>query len=218
MPRKPLVRTKLLPYHVTARANNREEFQSGPGRMWELLESECLAAGLTLGAEFHAVVLMPNHLHILLTVPEHDLGIVMNAFISNLAREYNKRTGRSGHLFGAPYHWSLVASTRYYRHVFKYVYRNPVRAGLSPTVEDYPYSSLHGLLGRAPLRFPVHLTKLGLEVGFPSLEPVELLDWLNRPFPKEVEALIQQGLRKRMFDELMDRTTRRTPEILLGLL
>ena len=208
MPRKPLVRSDFLPYHVTARANNREEFPLPLRQVWKILSNECLNLTWVYGVEIHALVLMPNHFHLLLTVPQHDLGRVMNVFISSVTRMSNVTSGRSGHFFGAPYHWSLIKSSRYFGHALKYVYRNPVRAKICERVEDYQFSTLHGLLGLSHLPFPISSTRTGMEISLPSQECQEQLAWLNKPFSIEAESLIQKGLRKKLFDAVVDRKTR----------
>lgn len=218
MPRKSLIRTDHLPYHVTARANNREEFFVSRDEAWKIISHECLFLTLIYGVEFQSVVLMPNHFHIILTVPEHDLGIVMNQFIRSISRSMNLISGRSGHVFGASYHWSLINNSRYFGHALKYVYRNPVRARICEKVEEYPYSSLHGLLGKARLPFPIHLTRAGMELSLPEWESRLQLDWLNMPFPTEAEEVIQKGLRRKVFHQIMDRSTRRPYEFLEHLL
>jgi hypothetical protein len=161
---------------------------------------------------------MPNHIHMLMTVPKHDLGQVMNVFISSVTRLSNLNSGRSGHLFGGPYHQSLIKNSRYFGHAFKYVYRNPVKAQICERVEQYPYSTLQGSLGSVHLPFPLFFTKVGMELALPSSESHEQLEWLNKPFPKEAEALIQKGLRRRVFDIVMDRKTRQPSQILTQLL
>lgn len=209
-----LVRSNLLPYHVTARVNNREQFHVPLPQMWKIIGNECLALSYVYGVEFHSLVMMPNHFHMLMTVPEHDLGQVMNVFISYITRTSNLFSGRIGHLFGRRYYWSLVDSSRYFGHVYKYVYRNPARAQLCEGVEDYPYSTVQGLLGTQHLPFPLHYTRVGMELALPSDEAAEQLVWLNRPFPNEVETLIRQGLRKRVFSRVIDRKTRKPVELL----
>jgi len=173
---------------------------------------------MVTGAEFQAVVLMPNHIHMLVTVPELDLGRMTNVFFSSLTRTLNLISGRSGRAFGARYHWSLIDSSRYYSHALKYVYRNPVRAGIVPGVETWPYSTLYGLIGLSHLPFPVSFTRAGLELGLPSIEACEQLEWLNRPFPREAEELIQRGLRRKTFEAVKDRRTRLPAAILDHLL
>lgn len=171
MPRKLLYRSDFLPYHVTARTNNRETFKLPLEQLWQIIGDECLNLILVYEAEFHALVLMPNHFHLLLTVPKYDLGKVMSIF-----------------------------------------YRNPVRAKLCELVESYRFSTLQGLMGMAHLPFPLSFTRPGMDLILPPLESPEYLQWLNRPFPKEAEGLIQRGLRKKLFDVIIDRKTRRSFE------
>ena len=186
--------------------------------MWELLGSECQSASLKFGAQFQSLVLMPNHFHLLIRTPELDLGHIMNEFISNLTKSSNQLAGRSGHLFGGPHHRSIIENSRYYGHAFKYVYRNPVKAKLCDQVEDYPYSTLHGLLGLAPLTFPIFPARAEISISMPGLEPYDLLPWLNKPFPKEAERLIQIGLRRRTFSKMICRETRTEYEELRDLI
>jgi putative transposase len=209
MPRKLLVRSTVFPYHVTARSDNREVFPLPLSELWRILESELLTSSWLFGAEPHALVLMPNHLHLLITTPSEDLGKIMNRLMADVTRIANARTGRSGHLFGGPYNWSIIQSTRYFGHALKYVYRNPVKAGICEAVEDYPWSTLKGLLGGSRLGFPLYFTRLALEINLPLPESEHFLQWLNRPFSKEAEVLIAEGMRKQIFDELKCRTMRR---------
>jgi putative transposase len=218
MPRKPLIRSDCIPYHVTARVNNREAFHLPLPQMWKIIGNECLNLHLVYDVEFHAVVMMPNHFHMLMTVPKHDLGEVMMIFMNYITRSSNLISGRSGRLFGARYYWSLINSSRYFGHAYKYVYRNPVRAGLCERVEEYPFGTLQGTLGLAYLPIPLHYTRTAMELAFPTIEADEQLPWLNRPFPNEAEEMIRKGLRKRVFETIMDRDTRRPVEVLDQLL
>jgi putative transposase len=214
MPRKALERSNSLPYHVTARANNREAFHLPLERMWAIFGRECLLLTCLFEVRIHALVLMPNHFHLLMTVPKHDLGKVMNVLMSSVTRIANLNSGRSGHVFGGPYHWSLIKSSRYFCHALKYVYRNPVRAGLCGRVEDFGFSTFHGLIGQSPLAFPIWHTEVAMELSLPSIDPIEQIEWLNRPFPREAEELIRLGLRKKLFDAIIERRTRRASDLL----
>jgi len=218
MPRKHLLKSVQLPYHVSARANNREDFPIDKEQLWKIIGNECLLLHLLYGVELHSFVLMSNHFHTIMTVPEHDLGIVMNHFMWSVSRRVNLISGRSGHVFGGPYYWSLINNSRYFGHVLKYVYRNPVRAKIVGNVEDYPYSTLQGLLGFAHLPFPIHYTRIGMELSLPSDESSQQLEWLNTPFPKEAETLIQKGLRRRLFQDIIDPQTRKPSELFMALI
>ena len=210
MPRKRLIRNDWNPYHVTARVNNREDFYLPLAEQWEIFNHECFILRNTYDVEFHGFVMMPNHIHLILTVPDpdHDLGKIMSVFLSQVTLSSNRKSGRNGHLFGGPYHWTLIDSARYFYHAIKYIYRNPVRAGICEKVEDYPFSTFAGLFGRTSLPFPIHFTRAGMEYLLPSPDPVEWVDWLNRPFESELEKRIQGSLRKRIFGPKMNRKTR----------
>jgi hypothetical protein len=127
----------------------------------------------------------------------------MNDFMSNLTKVCNRLTKRSGHVFGGPHHRSIIENSRYYGHAFKYVYRNPVKAKLCELVEEYQYSTIHGLLGQSPLTFPIFHARSEIAISIPGLEPYDLIPWLNKPFPKEAEALIQAGLRRKTFGKMI---------------
>jgi putative transposase len=211
MPRKLLLRSKELPYHVTLRVNDREKFPLALDRVWDVLTNEALFITWVYSARFHAIVLMPNHIHMILSVPDFDLGKVMNIFVSNFTRECHRITGKSGRLFGGPYFWSLISGTYYYSHALKYVYRNPVKSGLCKRVGDYPFSTLYGLLGNGRLPVPIFWTLVGMEVNLPwnGESTLELLPWLDQAFSLEVDQLIKEGLKRKYFASIKDRDTRK---------
>ena len=206
MSRKLLIRSNFLPYHVTARSNNRESFPLPPEQTWEIISNECYAISAVREAEIQALVLMPNHFHMIITVPAFDLGKIMQGFISNISRTVNRNSGRSGHVFGGPYHCSLINSGLYYSTALKYVYRNPVRANLVERAEDFKYSTLHGILGKSHLPFPIYYPREAF-FNVPD-EPETMLSWINTPFTKEAQEAIQKGFRRRLFRLPIDRKTR----------
>ncbi|MBC7397433.1 MAG: transposase [Bdellovibrionales bacterium] len=204
------MRSDCFPYHVTARSNNKELFPGEQDLMWKVITSELYLLTLTHEIEIQSFVLMPNHFHLIITVPKADLGVVMNLLMSAVTKSVNYYTSRSGHVFGGPYFWSLITATRYYGHAFKYVYRNPVRARICDQVEEYRFSTLHGLLGQSALPFPLTYTRLGMEINLPEQENHNAwLDWLNRPFPMEAEKLIRKAMSLREMKTLLNRQSRK---------
>jgi hypothetical protein len=148
-------------------------------------------------------MLMANHYHWLLTASDMELGEVMQFFSRSVTRTFNRKSGRSGHLFRGRYQRTQITDPLHFESAYKYVYRNPVRAGVCDRVEDYPYSSLPILLGTVAPGFALSnsrempdtwLTDRGAD-----------LEWLNQPFKKELEQRIQQGLRKSIFELPPDR-------------
>ncbi len=210
MPRKKLIRSEFLPYHVTARANNREIFHLDPDRMWNVLNDELLLATIVFGIEIHAFVMMPNHFHLLLTTPNEDLGKVMSCILSYVTRTANLISGRSGRVFGARYHWSLMNEGTYYGHALKYVYRNPVKAQLSASVEEYRFSTIFGISGAGPLLVPLHHPRCGHGLSFTTNELDSMLSWLNRPFSNEIDVAIKRGFRRSVFEMPVNRTSRKS--------
>jgi putative transposase len=213
MARKKLIRSIEYPYHVTLRCNNREWFKLPLERVWQLITQELYKVALLGDAKIHAFVLMGNHLHLLISTPGWDLGKVMAEFGSSATRNFNLISGRSGHLFGGRYHWSIIQSSLHYACVFKYIYRNPVRAGIVERAEAYRFSTLHGLMGSSHLPLPIHYSEV--DRRGPSFIPEidDLLDWLNQPFKKEEQEAIGKGLRRKVFSLPRDRKTRAPIEL-----
>jgi hypothetical protein len=57
-----------------------------------------------------------------------------------------------------------------------------------------------------------------MELALPSIEAADQLEWLNKPFPKEAQELIQRGLLKKVFHAIKNRETRSRAEALDHLL
>jgi hypothetical protein len=78
-------------------------------------------------------------------------------------------------------------------YAYKYVFRNPVKAGICQRVEEYSLSTLN------------RSSPLAIVEGFdPYWRHIpknfeERLEWLNLPTPKEQEALIGRALRRYTF-------------------
>ncbi len=124
----------------------------------------------------------------------------MKHFGSFATRTYNRKTGRVGHLFRGKYKWSLIDSPLYYAHAVKYVYRNPIKEGLAQKVEEYRFSTLHGILGESALPFPLFTTaNEQFSINFIPQRTEELLAWLNTPYKSEDADLVRKALRRKIF-------------------
>jgi putative transposase len=207
MPKKKLIRSKHLPYHVVNRTNHREWFNIPIEKAWSEFQFFCWEANLLYGAKIHAFVLMSNHFHLIVSTPENDLGEVMRLFSSGVARSINYKSHQQGHVFGGRYKWSLISHPEYYLHALKYVYRNPVKANLVSRVEDYKYSSLHGLLGKSHLLFPTISEVKNLDLKIEIFQP-ETLNWLNTSAPVEDELALRTALVRSVFKLPRDRVSR----------
>ena len=198
MPRKNLIRSKVHPYHITARVNNREEFACGKDVAWIVLCNELNDICSHFNVKIHAFVMMPNHFHLLLTTPNYDLGKVMHRLMWFVTKSMNTKSGRTGRVFSGRYHWSLIDSLNYFDIAQKYIYRNPVKAKIEINVENYNFSTLYYLV--RGIKNPIELAPA---FGNDSLVPIsdqnEFLKWLNQPFRSEEYISIRKGFRKTTF-------------------
>lgn len=141
MAKKRLLRTNVFPYHVYARSNNREHFPLNLFSFWELLVETAMKTSDSYQLNFHALVLMPNHFHAIVSTPDGNLDAGMQYLLREMSKKVNFITERMNHLWGGRYKWSSIQSEYYYETVYRYVYQNPLRAGICSNVEIYPYCS-----------------------------------------------------------------------------
>ena len=197
MPRKPVIVSRTNPYHVTFRGNNREPFHLALQELWQVLETEVRYSVYQSGFQPHAVLLMPNHVHMSFSTPELDISETMQGLLSRFTKLINLRTERSGRAFGARYYGTLITNHDYWANMIRYIYQNPVRAKLCSSVQDWPYSTLPGLLGSAPCNIPVYPFKDDLFELTAGDGLMNQLDWLNKtPTKVEIEALTKAFRRR----------------------
>jgi len=201
MPRKhPPYRTDC-PYHITARTNNREWFGLDLREVWKICEEQLYFVHHGFGIRIHAFLLMSNHFHLLASDPDGQMSAAMRWFMSETARLINKKMNSKNHIYGQRHSRSLISNYHHYTHAYKYIYRNPLEAGVCLKVEEYPYSTLRGLFGFQKLNVPVS----------DNILPDDLegtLKWLNRAPSKKDRRAVQLGLRKAVFELQKDRVTR----------
>ncbi|HUO11657.1 MAG TPA: transposase [Caulobacteraceae bacterium] len=197
-----------LPHHVTQRGNGRAQtfFDDGDYALYrDLLAASCRAAGV----EVWSWVLMPNHVHLILTPADED-GI--RRALAPAHRRYagmiHARLGRSGHFwqgrFGAvamdePH---LTAATRY-------IALNPVRARLARRPQDWRWSSVHahlsgqddGVTTLAPLlsRYPDFAALIEAAPDAEAFDRLRRAETIGRPlgdaaFMSGLEALTKRTL------------------------
>ncbi len=97
----------------------------------------------------------------------------MQALLKNVSLRLTRAGNRINFTFGGRHHKTILHHPSYYLNAYKYNYRNPVEAGICVRVEDYPYSSLRGLLGQSPLLIPM------VEDTTLISDPVGTLAWVK---------------------------------------
>jgi len=141
MPRPHRVEVPGVPLHVIQRGNNRAAcfFGDVDRRLYLKCLAECASAR---GCAIHAYVLMPNHVHLLLTPGEKG---ATSAMLQDLGRRYvrtiNDAHERTGTLWEGRFKSHLVDSDRYLFVCHRYIELNPVRAGIVAGPADFPWSS-----------------------------------------------------------------------------
>ena len=96
----------------------------------------------------HAYCLMTNHVHLLVTPDNLTVcALLMRDLAGSYASYFNRRHGRSGTLWEGRFGSCLVDSALYVLGTYRYIERNPIRAGMIPGPLDYEWSSARANVG-----------------------------------------------------------------------
>lgn len=205
MPRRPLIRTNLYPYHVTSRSNNREWFYLPSEELWPIFIKNLDETTRKFQLEIYSFVLMNNHFHLLVKTPMSNLDKAMQHFIHSLSLNIGTVSGRINRIFGGRYKWSLIQNQKHFFNVYRYIYQNPIRAGICSLVENYSYCSLNSSLQfQNPYLYDgLNDTDFFKTYGFSKQQ--ERNDWLNNIFEHSESEKIRKGLHKTIFTPVSQR-------------
>ncbi|WED43281.1 REP-associated tyrosine transposase [Legionella cardiaca] len=108
-----------------------------------------------------AIVIMPNHWHMIMTLPENDgnysmrLSLIKSNFSRQIiANEYislSRQKKRERGIWQRRYWEHLIRDTEDYEHHINYIHYNPVKHGYVNNPSDWPYSSIHRFIKQAIL-------------------------------------------------------------------
>lgn len=177
MPRIPLIRSRISPYHVTTRTNNKEWFELPLSEVWRMAKSSLFEAHKVHNVNVVSFVLMSNHYHLIVITPDGNLDKFMYEFNKRLALKIKFKTGRINKIFGGRYKWCLVNSREYFYNCYRYVYQNPLRAGIVGRCEDYEFSTLRHIMEHNNFCVPLHDS-----IGF---KDQRILNWINESFDEK---------------------------------
>lgn len=86
--------------------------------------------------------IMNNHAHMLIETEEiEELSKYMQRLNTKYGKYYNKKYDRVGYVFRDRYRAEGIYTEEYLYNCLKYIYNNPVKAGICKKAEDYPYSN-----------------------------------------------------------------------------
>ena len=136
-------------YHVMLRGNNRQDIfedEEDYRRMLSCLRGLCEryddnGTRLPSLCTIYAYCLMSNHIHLLIQEREESIGDTIKRLGVAYARYYNKKYNRNGHLFQDRFRSEPVNDMSYFLVLLRYIHQNPIKAGLTDNLNDYPWSS-----------------------------------------------------------------------------
>jgi len=135
-------------YHVITRGNNKMEVFHGKKDFKRYLW--CLGFYKnTYPLKLHHYCLMTNHVHLLIrNSQKNSLSQFMLCLNTVYSRYFNKRHQRVGHLFQGPYDERLIKQDTQLLIASRYIHRNPVKAELCKTPQNYVWSSYRAYISK----------------------------------------------------------------------
>jgi REP element-mobilizing transposase RayT len=145
MPRKARIDAPGAIHHVIGRGINRQEIFSDKKDYLNFLErlGDLLNETKT---SCYAWALIPNHFHLLLRTGNDSISNLMKRLLTGYAVSYNRRHGRSGHLFQNRYKSILCQEDTYLLELVRYIHLNPLRATV---VSNYDRLGRHPYCGHS---------------------------------------------------------------------
>lgn len=187
MARAKAIQQSEFPYHISARCINKEWFQVPMADAWFIFENELKRVHENHNLQIHSFVLMSNHFHMIASTPDANISKCMHQFMTRTSKALTKEGNRINETYAGRHFKCILAHQNYFLNAYKYVYRNPVAAGLCEKVEDYTYSTLRDRLShhhRVPLA----------EDSILTANRNQTLEWLNfAPHPEILNAF-KEGL------------------------
>ena len=150
MARLPRLIIPHQPHHVIQRGNDRQLiFRDADDHVAFL--NWLREAAKSFKVAIHAYVLMPNHLHLLVSPSDASgLGRMMQWIGRHYVPYFNHKYQRMGTLWQGRYKATVIDSEQYFMMCSRYIELNPVRAGIASDPADYPWSSYRHHVGIKP--------------------------------------------------------------------
>lgn len=141
MPRIPRMHIKTNFFHIMTQGINKSfifdnsiDIKYYIGIMYKLKEEH--------DVKIIAYCVMNNHVHILIETKDlKELSKYMQRLNMQYGRYYNKKYNRVGYVFRDRYKSEGIYSEQHLKSCIKYIYNNPVKAGICNHPKEYPYSN-----------------------------------------------------------------------------
>jgi len=146
-------------YHITSRGDDRQDvFRDDQDRrvFLEILNE----ADRRFKWRCYAFCLMGNHYHLLVETPEPNLSAGMRHINGVYTQRFNRRHGRTGHVFQGRFNAILVDKESHFLEVCRYIVLNPVRAKFVGDPRAWRWSSYGATAGYQPAPIFLHAAEL----------------------------------------------------------
>lgn len=114
-----------ITFHIIANTDHYLDGQMSSA--WIALQKGLVSAN-SCGFELTSLVLMSNHYHMLVKLPYSKLFL----FMAKLSTQID-----------ATFYWKPIFSPKNLQECYRYIYRNPLNAGIVESSEDYRFSTLY---------------------------------------------------------------------------
>lgn len=140
MPRKNRVILEGAIYHIYQRGNNKEYIFENPKHKAFFIK-QIKEYNKLYDFQLLAYVIMNNHYHLLIKANKTSISEIMFSINNVLGKYLNRELKRTGHIFEDRFKSKLVDDEAYLIWLLRYIHRNPIRANLSKTPDEYRWSS-----------------------------------------------------------------------------
>ena len=127
-------------YHVTSRTNDKiRVFENKLGR--KIMLMVLLDAKAKFRFRLANFCVMPTHIHLLIEPGEGtNLSMIMQWIKTKSAKRWNNVHGSTDHVWGNRFFSRVIRDPLEFEFVMNYIDQNPVKAGISPSPEDWKAS------------------------------------------------------------------------------
>ena len=152
MPRGPRFTFKNAFYHVFNRGINKQEIFLDDNDCVFFL-NKLLGLKNKYDHSIYALCLMQNHFHISIQTRKTSISKIMSSLTTSYSMYFNRKYQHFGPVFQNRFKSILIENDSYFLELSRYIYLNPVKAGLVQDPALYKYTSLREALGKEPLYF-----------------------------------------------------------------
>ncbi|MBT4760511.1 MAG: hypothetical protein HOO06_02330 [Bdellovibrionaceae bacterium] len=209
MPRKIIELSKIYPYHICARSNNKDWYDIPLALVYEIYGVVLKKTIQEYGVSCHAFILMANHYHMLISTPHNNISAAMRYFMTETSRKIARGSNRINRVYGRRYHWTIIRTSAQYAHTLKYIYLNPVRAKVCSAAENYEWSTLY--YNSNHIKILVEKNRNGFEEFIPSSQ-AQVLTWINEQMSEYYLNNVKAALRRHEFKFPQNRKTGKRPD------